>query len=106
MASEWQKLDEGIRARVHPTRKHGVKSDLYFVLRFTVDGQKKQEALGWASEGWTLAKARAELAKLKEAARTGNGPATLQEKRAQAKATREAERARPTIIRLWAMLSG
>ena len=46
MASEWQKLDEGIRARVHPTRKHGVKPDLYFVLRFTVDGQKKQEALG------------------------------------------------------------
>lgn len=101
MASEWQKLDEGIRARVHPTRKHGVKPDLYFVLRFTVDGQKKQEALGWASEGWTLAKARAELAKLKEAARTGNGPATLQEKRAQAKAAREVERARPTIIRLW-----
>ena len=101
MASEWQKLDEGIRARVHPTRKHGVKPDFYLVLRFTVDGQKKQEALGWASEGWTLAKARAELAKLKEAARTGSGPATLEEKRAQAKAAREAERAKPTISRLW-----
>ena len=99
--AEWQKLDEGIRARVHPTRKHGVKSDLYFVLRFTVDGQKKQEALGWASEGWTLAKARAELAKLKEAARTGSGPATLQEKRAQAKAAREAEQTKPTVGRLW-----
>lgn len=101
MASEWQKLDEGIRARVHPTRKHGVKPDLYFVLRFTVDGQKKQEALGWASEGWTLAKARAELAKLKEAARTGNGPATLQEKRAQAKVARESEQAKPTVAKLW-----
>ena len=101
MASEWQKLDEGIRARVHPTRKHGVKPDLYFVLRFTVDGKKKQEALGWASEGWTLAKARAELAKLKEAARTGSGPATLHEKRAQAKAVRDAERNKPTIALLW-----
>ena len=101
MASEWQKLDEGIRARVHPTRKHGVKPDLYFVLRFTVDGKKKQEALGWASEGWTLAKARAELAKLKEAARTGNGPTTLQEKRAQAQAVRETERNKPTIAKLW-----
>lgn len=101
MASEWQKLDEGIRARVHPTRKHGVKPDLYFVLRFTVDGQKKQEALGWASEGWTLAKARAELAKLKEAARTGNGPATLHEKRELAKAARDAEKSKPTISLLW-----
>lgn len=91
MAGEWQKLDEGIRARIHPTRKHGIKSDLYFVLRFTVDGQRKQEALGWASEGWTLAKARAELAKLKEAARTGVGASTLEEKRKVAKETKEAE---------------
>lgn len=101
MASEWQKLDEGIRARVHPTRKHGMKPDLYFVLRFTVDGQRKQEALGWASEGWTLAKARAELAKLKEAARTGVGEVTLQEKRTKAKAAREAEREKPTMATLW-----
>ena len=103
MATEWQKLDEGIRARVHTTRKHGMKSDLYFVLRFTVDGRRKQEALGWASEGWTLAKARAELAKLKEAARTGVGEVTLQEKRAKAKAkaAREAERDKPTITLLW-----
>ncbi len=101
MASEWQKLDEGIRARIHPTRKHGVKPDLYFVLRFTVDGQKKQEALGWASEGWTLAKARAELAKLKEAARTGEGPATLKEKRKLAKDARDANKAKPTVSLLW-----
>lgn len=101
MAVEWQKLDEGIRARLHPTRKHGLKPDLYYVLRFTVDGQRKQEALGWASEGWTLTKARAELAKLKEAARTGVGEVTLQEKRAKAKECREHERNRPTIDTLW-----
>lgn len=101
MATEWQKLDEGIRARVHPSRKHGMKPDLYYVLRFTVDGQRKQEALGWASDGWTLAKARAELAKLKESARTGVGEVTLQEKRAKAKAAREAERDKPTIAHLW-----
>lgn len=101
MAVEWQKLDEGIRARVHPTRKHGMKPDLYFVLRFTVDGQRKQKALGWASEGWTLTKARSELAKLKEAARTGVGEVTLEEKRAKARAAREAEREKPTIALLW-----
>ncbi len=55
---EWIKLEQGIRARKHPTRKHGVKPDIYFVLRFTVDGKQVQEALGWASEGMTLEKAR------------------------------------------------
>lgn len=91
----------GIRARLHPTRKHGIKPDQYFQLRYTVDGELKQEVLGWASEGWTLAKARAELGKLKEAARTGVGEVTLKEKREKAKAAREAERQKPTIARLW-----
>ena len=101
MATEWQKVDEGIRVRNHPTRKNGVKPDQYFVLRFSADGQRKQEALGWASEGWTLAKARAELARLKEAARTGVGEVTLEEKRAKAAAARKAESEKPTIARLW-----
>lgn len=79
---EWMRLELGIRCRKHATRKHGVKSDVYFVLRFTVDGQTHQEALGWASEGMTLAKARVELAKLKEAKRTGTGARSLREKRA------------------------
>ena len=39
MSDNWRKLDEGIRARIHPTRKHGMKADMYFVLRFTVDGK-------------------------------------------------------------------
>lgn len=101
MAQPWQKIEEGIRARPHATRKHGVKPDMYFSLRFTVDGVRKEEALGWASEGWTLAKARAELARLKEAARTGKGPVTLGEARAQAKAARDAERDKPTVQHLW-----
>lgn len=101
MSDNWRKLDEGIRARIHPTRKHGMKADMYFVLRFTVDGKRKQEALGWASEGWTLTKARSELAKLKEAHRTGVGEVTLQERRAKAKALREAERNKPSIAYLW-----
>lgn len=98
--ADWQKLDEGIRARLHPSRKHGVKPDQYFVLRFTVDGQRKQEALGWASEGWTLAKARAELAKLREAARTGVGEVTLHEKRVKAAAFRKQEAEKDTIATL------
>jgi integrase len=81
MPERWERIAPGIRCRIHPTKKHGVKLDRYFVLRFTVDGQKRQEALGWASDGWTLAKAQTELSRLKEAARTGTGPVTLAEKR-------------------------
>ncbi|MDE6733877.1 MAG: site-specific integrase [Desulfovibrio sp.] len=79
---KWIRLEPGIRSRQHPTRKHGsVKPDVYFVLRFTVDGKTRQEALGWASEGMTLAKVRIELARLKEAKRTGEGARSLRERR-------------------------
>lgn len=95
----WVKLDTGIRCREHLTRKHGVKPDRYFVLRFTVDGKTHQEALGWSSEGMTLAKARVELARLKEAKRTGEGARSLRERRTQAEIVRktleeEAQRAK------------
>ena len=92
--SDWKKLEKGIRVRLHPTRKHGLKPDMYFVLRFAAEGAVKQEGLGWASEGWTQAKARALLAQLKEARKTGEGAATLSEKRAEAKAKKEADRIR------------
>lgn len=88
---KWIKLAPGIRCREHPARKHGVKPDRYFVIRYTANGKSKQEALGWASQGWTLDKARAKLALLKEAARTGEGPTTLAETRELAEAQREQE---------------
>lgn len=90
MRNPWVKVDRGIRYREHPERKHGMMPDRYFVLRLMVDGKMKQEALGWASEGWNLARARVELAKLKEAKRTGEGERTLAEKRAKAEAKRQA----------------
>lgn len=78
---KWINVDKGIRYREHAERKHGKKFDRYFVLRFTADGKMRQEALGWASDGVTLEKARIELAKLKEANRTGEGARTLSERR-------------------------
>lgn len=109
MAELWLRVEKGIRYREHPTRKHGLKPDRYFVLRFTVDGQKKQEALGWASEGMTLTKARIELARLREANRTGEGDRTLAERRAKAKAKQlqdeearlQAERVAVTVEEFW-----
>lgn len=93
MESKWKTADRGIRYREHPTRKHGVKLDRYYTLRASIHGQRIEEALGWASEGWTLQKARALLHDLREALRTGNGPFTLKERREIAR-QKEAEEKR------------
>jgi integrase len=89
--SNWVTAAPGIRYRKHATRKHGAQFDRYFTLRFSVAGKQVEEALGWASEGWTVAKAQEKLADLRRAKRTGLGPATLRE---QAEANRLAERQR------------
>ena len=107
----WIKVARGIRYREHPTRKHGVprRPDRYYVIRIAVDGVMRQEALGWESEGITLEKARLELAKLREAKRTGKGPRSLTERReiaackrqAEDEARRTAEAARVTTEDFW-----
>ncbi|EKO39313.1 MAG: site-specific recombinase XerD [Solidesulfovibrio magneticus str. Maddingley MBC34] len=110
MGYTWkQTKHEGVRYREHPTRKHGVKPDQYFAIRFRVAGTRREEALGWASQGWTAAKAAQTLAKLQEAARTGEGATSLAEKRKQAEAKRQAEnearaieeREKTTLAQAW-----
>ena len=92
----------GVRYREHPTRKHGVRKDRYFAIYFKVDGKRREQGLGWASEDWTLERAREELAKLKTAAKTGEGPVTLKEKRKIAeKARRKAERQDMAFSAFW-----
>lgn len=96
---------EGIRFREHPTRMFGSRKDRYYSIRYRVDGKRKEEGLGWESQNdqrdkhgvriSMLEVARATLAKLKEAHREGQGPATLEEKRILAnQAKAEAERQR------------
>lgn len=97
----WVTVERGIRKYEHLTRKHRMRPDVYYALRYKVDGKSYEEGLGWASEGWTLEKARATLAELRTAKKTGTGPITLQEKRAKAREQREAERNRPTMLLLW-----
>ncbi|MGO8942113.1 MAG: tyrosine-type recombinase/integrase [Syntrophobacteraceae bacterium] len=93
MASGWNGTKfPGVRYREHPTRKHGVQKDKYFAIRAQVNGKRKEEGLGWASEGWTAQKAANELAQLKKAHVLGEGPQTLQEKRELVDERREAER--------------
>lgn len=81
----------GVRYREHETRKHGIRPDRYFFVRYKLNGKDKEEGLGWSSQGWTAQKAAEKLAKLKEAQRTGEGAITLAQKRQQAAAARQAE---------------
>jgi site-specific recombinase XerD len=79
----------GVRYYKHKTRKHGVAYDRYFAIRYQRDGKRREEGLGWASDGWTAQEAALELAKLKKAHKTGTGPATLAEKREKVKDKKE-----------------
>src|ERR1051325_2855848 len=110
MAGKWKTLAPGIRVRDHDTRRHGsARRDPYFTLRFSVEGRQVEEALGWASDGWTLARAQEELGKIREAQRTGEGPATLRERvrvkrlaeRERAESDERRERLERTVEQLW-----
>ena len=91
MANKWITAAPGIRYRQHKSRKHGARLDRYFTLRFSVDGRQVEEALGWASEGWTVPRAQEELSRLRKAKRTGEGPTTLRD---EAEVNRRAEQRR------------
>jgi len=91
MAVKWvSSRFPGVRFYEHATRKHGVKFDRYFAIRAQVNGKRREEGLGWASEGWTEQKASTVLAELKKAHSTGEGAQTLKEKRSLADAERKA----------------
>ena len=86
---KWTKTKTvGVRYRDHQTRRHGINKDRYYTIRYKLNGKDKEEALGWASEGWTEKKAAARLYELKENQRTGIGEKTLSDKR-QVSAERE-----------------
>jgi integrase len=94
MASTWVKTSHpGVRYREHPTRKHGVRKDRYYTIRFRVEGVLKEEALGWASEGWDAERAAVEVGKLKANKRLGTGPRRLEEAREAGKAQERARKA-------------
>ena len=91
MAVKFKTSFKGVRYYEHSTRKHGVKKDQYFTIRYKLNGKDKEEGLGWGSEGWTAAKAYDRLRELKENRTVGEGPQTLGEKRAIEQARREHE---------------
>ncbi len=83
MRYKWvaSKKHRGVRYHQHETRKHGVRFDRLFGLRYQFGGKKFQSILGWESEGWSEAKAALEFQKLKDAYTVGEGAVSLHEKR-------------------------
>jgi integrase len=97
VAAKWERTKyPGVRFYKHDTRKHGVQFDKYFAIRFQYKGERKEEGLGWASEGWTVDLANEKLAELKRAARTGDGPQRLHEAREAEELRRQEEEKQKT----------
>ena len=82
----------GVLYRDHPERKYGRRSDRYLAIRYrSGSGKRNLEALGWASEGWTLEMAANLLHELKQNIRSGERPQSLKEKREMQEAARAEE---------------
>ena len=82
MAKKWITINQGIRYYEHETRRQrNGRRDRYYAIRYCKEGKRKEEGLGWATEDWTVEKAQAVLAKIKESIRTGVGPCSLEEMR-------------------------
>lgn len=91
--AEWNRLEgyTGLMFREHPTRRHGPHPDRLYGYRMQVDGKRRFETIGWASAGWTPKKALVEMERLREAAKSGTGPASRAEKKELAEAKKRAQ---------------
>ncbi len=92
MAVNWQKTSFlGVRYREHKTRKHGIRFDRCFSIRYKLDGKDKEESVGWSSEGITAEKASQLLSIIRENIRQGKGPQSIKELREENIETAERE---------------
>ena len=91
MAAATKSTFPGVRYREHATRKHGIKPDRYFFIRYKLAGKDREEGAGWASEGVTAAKASELLAMVKNNIRAGVRPQSLAEMRDMAEQVRQQE---------------
>lgn len=103
MSVQWHKTKFlGVRYREHSTRKHGVRFDRCFSIRYKLEGKDKEEVVGWSSEGWTAEKAYAQLSLLRENIRIGKGPDSLRAMRKeQVRKNTEMNPAKNIIENLW-----
>jgi integrase len=92
MARSWisSKKFRGVRWLKHPSRKHGVKFDRRFGIRFFVKGKQFESLLGWESAGWNEGKAYAKRQEFIANVKRGVGPTSLDEELAIQKKVNEA----------------
>jgi integrase len=69
----------GVRFRSHKTRRHGVQPDKYYVIRYKIKGKLREEGLGWASQGWSPAKAHKIRSEVVANIKLGVGPQSLED---------------------------
>jgi integrase len=75
----WIQAGRGIRYWEHESRKHGLRPDRYWCIRYKLNGKDISEAVGWWSRGASQAKCEAILGELRRNHRSGLGPQTLRE---------------------------
>lgn len=84
MAGSWVSTKyPGVYYREHHTRKHGLRKDRYFAIKYARSGKPKWEACGWASEGYTLETVQEMRGALLRSIRSGAGPQSLAELRTE-----------------------
>ena len=73
---------QGVRYKDSKTRRNGIKPDRYFLIRYRRgDGTRREEGVGWASEGFNAGKAAELLATIKKNIRLGIRPQSIAEMR-------------------------
>lgn len=90
---------KGVFYREHPKRKNknGIKRDREIVLRYTIGGKTRTESLGWessSSEKEPVSEIEAEklIVTFRQNHKSGTGPTSLKEKRAEVQRAQQAEK--------------
>ena len=82
----------GVRYREHVSRKHGIRPDWCFSIRYKLNGKDKEEVVGWSSQKITAEEAHGILSTIKRNIRCGEGPCSLAEIREASQKRKEQER--------------
>ncbi|QJB55923.1 site-specific integrase [Pseudodesulfovibrio sp. zrk46] len=69
----------GVRWYKHPTRKHGVRFDRRFGIRFYYHGKQYESLLGWESDEWSEEKAFLKREEYLENVKKGQGPVSYRQ---------------------------
>ncbi|WP_290925058.1 site-specific integrase [Halodesulfovibrio sp.] len=88
MSKRYHSGISGVFCRDHKTRRHGRKMDVYYIIRLKKNGKAVDEALGWASDGWTIEEAARYVGIIKKNMKSGIGPQSFKELQAEAQEER------------------